>query len=117
MSRFAALLHDHPWAHVDWLVERGNMLLAWRLARMPTPGAVIEATALPPHRRHYLNYEGPVGGGRGTVARWDVGTCRGTFADSRVESICDGVRVRGRIVLDRIDGERWLWRWLDGPGQ
>lgn len=30
-------------------------------------------TPLPPHRRHYLTYQGPISGGRGTVRRIDLG--------------------------------------------
>lgn len=75
MLRFAILLHDHPALHWDFFLEAGEGLRSWRLAESPAAGREIEATPLPEHRIHYLDYEGPVSGGRGTVAR----VARGTY--------------------------------------
>ncbi|MBX3442966.1 MAG: hypothetical protein KF774_11210 [Planctomyces sp.] len=70
---FVVLEHDHPHLHWDLLLDQGLDLRAWRLAEFPVPGAVIAAEPLPPHRRMYLDYEGPVSGGRGAVRRLIAG--------------------------------------------
>ncbi len=66
---FVILRHDHPFLHWDFLIEDGDMLASWRLLEQPEPGRRIPAERLPPHRRHYLTWEGPVSGGRGHVER------------------------------------------------
>ena len=74
MPRYVILTHDYPFPHWDLLLEWGDHCRTWRLPSEPRPGEPIEAEPLPDHRLHYLDYEGPVSGGRGTVARWDAGT-------------------------------------------
>jgi hypothetical protein len=75
MPRYVILTHDHPFPHWDFLLEQqpGGMLRAWRLLSEPAAGACCLAEPLPDHRPLYLDYEGPVSGDRGTVARWDWG--------------------------------------------
>jgi hypothetical protein len=34
---------------------------------------MLEGSPLPDHRTIYLDYEGPISGGRGEVSRWDAG--------------------------------------------
>lgn len=74
MPRFVILEHDHPVRHWDLMLETGSILRTWRLAEPPRPGSVITAEATFDHRLHYLDYEGPVSGDRGTVTRWLAGT-------------------------------------------
>lgn len=79
MARAAVLRHELPDGshHFDWLFEQASgsdpderALIAWRLPAPPTgAGGRFEAVRLPPHRRLYLDFEGPVSGGRGTVTR------------------------------------------------
>jgi len=75
--RFAVLHHvgvGEP--HYDLLIEISPdaPLLAWRCATWPLAhGAPV--TAIPSHRRVYLEYEGAISGGRGEVARVDEGSC------------------------------------------
>jgi hypothetical protein len=73
MPRYAILTHDHPFPHWDLLLEWGESCRTWRLLDAPACGATVRAQELPPHRLAYLDYEGPVSAGRGTVARWDAG--------------------------------------------
>lgn len=81
--------HDHPAGshHFDWLFEpadtpitpatptsadpNARVLITFRLATPPHKalGATLAATRLPPHRRLYLDYEGPISGNRGRVQR------------------------------------------------
>ena len=108
MPRFVILTHDHPYLHWDLMLEAGPALRTWRLASLPAPGETAAATALGDHRRAYLDYEGPISGGRGTVTRWDGGTYEWIEArPERLEVRLDGARLRGRLVLERIDGEKW----------
>jgi hypothetical protein len=83
-NRFVVLLHQPGIAskrgaktHYDWMFESEGQLLTWTTAPMK-PG--IESTQindpivtacepLPPHRLAYLEYEGEVSGGRGSVTR------------------------------------------------
>jgi|ERR1043165_1934250 hypothetical protein len=115
MPRFVILEHDHPHLHWDLMLEAGEVLQTWRLAQPPEePACVIEAEALGDHRQMYLDYEGPVSGNRGTVRRWDVGSYTiepDSSADVRNLSF-EGTRLRGRVFLERLDANRWRFRWL-----
>jgi hypothetical protein len=74
MPRFVVLTHDHPFLHWDLMLEEGDVLRTWRLKKQPDEQGPIRAEALGNHRLAYLDYEGPISGGRGTVERWDAGT-------------------------------------------
>lgn len=74
MPRYVILTHDHPFLHWDFMLEAGGVLRTWRLLDEPAAGRTGRAEALADHRVAYLDYEGPVSGGRGSVARWDHGT-------------------------------------------
>ena len=113
MPRFVILEHDHPVLHWDLMLEAGDVLQTWRLAQAPAPGEAIEATALGDHRLAYLDYEGPVRGNRGSVKRWDGGEFgEETTSSPSTRRLClRGVRVQGSIVLEQVDGAKWLWRW------
>jgi len=91
MPRFAILRHDSPSGlHWDLLLETGEVLRTWALPEMPQRGAAFLCRLLPDHRLLYLDYEGPVSDGRGTVRRWDHG-------QYRIESQRDGELV---VVLE-----------------
>ncbi|HKI33113.1 MAG TPA: hypothetical protein VKA46_14775, partial [Gemmataceae bacterium] len=64
------------------------------------------------HRRTYLDYEGPVSGGRGTVTRWDAGTCTWEEEGEGVAIRLEGARLRGpaRVEADGAGG----WRLVMG---
>lgn len=65
--QFVILRHDHPFEHWDFLIEDGDTLASWRLLQKPEAGCRVDAEPIPPHRRHYLTWEGPVSGDRGSV--------------------------------------------------
>ncbi|MEQ8848335.1 hypothetical protein [Botrimarina sp.] len=130
MLRYALLWHECPpgyrdGPHYDLLVERPgadgeHRLAAWSLLELPQPWAIalgrapagareVAATALADHRAAYLDYEGPVSGGRGTVER---------VAGGRVEWLHEGEaqvrlrlsepsRIAGEAVLSAGVGDRW----------
>lgn len=113
MPRFVILEHDHPFAHLDFMIESGDTLRTWRLLTPPAPGETIAAEALGDHRKAYLEYEGPVSGGRGAVCRWDAGT----FAAERESADelrlrLSGVRINGTVELRRVEGDAWNWQWV-----
>ena len=74
MPHYVILTHDHPFLHWDFMLEQAGVLLTWRLLSEPAVGAEVRAERLADHRLAYLDYEGPVSGGRGSVVRWDYGT-------------------------------------------
>jgi hypothetical protein len=112
MPRFVILEHDHPELHWDLMLESGTALRTWRLTRPPeTPGEAVEALALPDHRLHYLDYEGPVSGGRGAVTRWDAGRFEPEPGEAAVYRLAGG-RVCGRVRLTCVADERWTFEWL-----
>ncbi len=107
MPRFAILHHDWPTPHWDLLLEDGDALLSWRLLAEPKLGTSIPAERTADHRRLYLDYEGPVSGGRGSVTRWDAGTFDWIerSADAMTMTM-QGTKITGRWRLIR-DGDRW----------
>ena len=72
--QFVILEHDHPFLHWDFLIENRDGLACWRLLEFPQTGIPIPASSLPVHRRHYLTWEGPVSGDRGSVQRLYAGS-------------------------------------------
>jgi hypothetical protein len=117
VPRFVILTHDWPHPHWDFLAEAGGVLRAWRLLAEPAAGADIPAERNVDHRPFYLDYEGPLSGGRGSVSRWDAGTCN-WFADEldRAEIELRGARLTGLAVLQRA-GDGWVFRFtVPEPG-
>lgn len=100
MSRFVILTHDFPRLHWDFLVEYGDVLKSWRLPEVPRSGAVLAAEALDDHRLMYLDYEGPVSRGRGTVSRWDHGGYSSlTMRPGVFHLVVHGHKLRGLVEL------------------
>lgn len=105
MPRYVILRHELPPSeprppHWDLMLESGAMLRTWALAELPQAGRTIAAESLPDHRRDYLDYEGPISRGRGTVVQWDAGACEWTVQESdRVTVAVEGRRLRGWICL------------------
>ncbi len=74
--RYVILRHegiDDP--HFDLMFETapGSELETWRVTEWPAHDGTAIAY-LKPHRRAYLDYEGPLSGNRGHVRRIHVGT-------------------------------------------
>ncbi len=109
MPRYVILEHDHPQRHWDFLLEAGTVLRSWRLAEPPNPGKAVPAEPSFDHRLVYLDYEGPISGGRGSVTRWDAGTYSGSLEKTGLEVTVLGSRLHGilRIVTDST-GVWWL---------
>lgn len=97
--------------HWDLMLEAGELLRTWALAGTPSPGATIDATALPDHRPMYLEYEGPVSGDRGTVTRFD----RGEYQTLHESPLTLSIKVKGALLHGRVnlyqagdDRSRWI---------
>ncbi len=79
------LLHTLPdgTSHFDWLIEIPNRsdehrLRAFRTDSDPSlrhSGQLFHGEQLPDHRAHYLSYEGPISGDRGSVLQVACGVC------------------------------------------
>jgi hypothetical protein len=117
MPRFVVLEHDSPRGlHWDLMLETAGVLATWALPRPPEPGLTIEAEALPGHRLAYLDYEGRISGGRGSVARWDQGTYAiQRWAASAIAVVLHGGRIKGLVTLDQISAQPARWRFSAVP--
>ncbi|HEX4149876.1 MAG TPA: DNA polymerase ligase N-terminal domain-containing protein, partial [Pirellulales bacterium] len=108
MPRFVVLEHCLPPGHArdlhwDLMLEAPGGLRTWALSAAPASGAQIAAEQLPPHRIEFLDYQGPVSGGRGSVQRWDQGSFRWLVdVPQRVEIHFQGSRLSGRAVLEQL---------------
>jgi hypothetical protein len=111
MPRYVILTHDHPFLHWDLMLEDGGVLRTWRLLEEPTIGLTVRTEKLADHRIAYLDYEGPVSGGRGVVGRWDHGTY-----DVVTPGQFDRVHLHGKRNLafaelaSGIEGDSWTFR-------
>lgn len=103
MPRFVVLFHQLPSdtervSHWDLMLESSETLKTWALDELPSPGGVLPALALPDHRLAYLDYEGPISGGRGEVSRWDRGSLEWVRQDER----CYIAQLRGDRLQVRV---------------
>jgi hypothetical protein len=115
MPRYVILEHDHPILHWDFMLETGPILRTWRLATAPAPGQVISALFLSDHRLVYLDYEGPLSGGRGKVSRWDSGIFDWlSHQESDVAVHLHGERLQGAATLRQIKGDDWTFVLTEG---
>jgi hypothetical protein len=117
MPRFVLLEHRRDGVHWDLMLEAGGALRTWALqAPIAGPSGRVPARALPDHRLAYLDYEGEISGGRGTVRRVDRGTYRvRDWSPERVRVRLEGDQVKGEVVLERDDsgddGLGWAFGW------
>ena len=117
MARFVILYHEFPAGHArpphwDFMLEERDSLRTWALPRRPGRAGPMLADALADHRLEYLEYEGPVSRGRGTVSQWDSGT----FVKKREEPggltlTLTGKRLRGDVELTPVAGAQRRWRF------
>ncbi len=108
MPRFAILEHDWPGTHLDFLLECDGVLKAWRFPSDTIPSIPTAATSNVDHRSHYLDYEGPVPGDRGSVTRRDGGELE--WLECRPEAMrfrLGGTIWHGEFELIRIDETTW----------
>jgi hypothetical protein len=105
MPRFVILTHDHPVLHWDLMLDNGDALRTWRLSRPPDAVENVVAEPLVDHRRAYLDYEGPVSGGRGDVRRWDAGDF--VLLEENADRLTlrfNGAKLNGVAIIQPPDG-------------
>ena len=115
MPRWVLLKHvvKEGESHLDWMIERpaaaagGGTLRRGRLAAGTDVlgGAGFAAELIGDHRREYLEYEGPVSGGRGEVRRVAGGECELEVRQGWVR-----VEMGGRVLVGREEA-RGGWRF------
>ena len=120
LHRRAVLLRHQCGAasHYDLMIEDPaapageGPLLTWRIAEPSWRWAglrQVELHAIAAHRRDYLTYEGPLGGGRGEVSRVDEGevVARNWSADGGAVDLCL-THFAGSVELRRAESARWI---------
>jgi hypothetical protein len=116
MPRFVILEHDWPALHWDFLLETGPVLRAWRLHAEPGSAHKVPAERSFDHRVHYLDYEGPLSGDRGSVRRWDAGTFDWIVDEpARMEIVLQGEKVVGQCVIACDDHNQWSASFVTAP--
>ncbi len=91
--------------------KRATALKTWALPQEPEPGLEINCEALADHRPLYLDYEGPISGGRGTVMHWDRGTYLvEIWSNDEIVVALAGSRMTGRVELQR-KAKQWRFQW------
>lgn len=102
MPRYVILEHQWNGIHWDLMLENEGVLRTWALDSPITAGVDLPARALADHRLFYLDYEGEVSGGRGSVRRIARGTyTEKVWTESRVEVELAGDQLAGVVELLR----------------
>ncbi len=121
----ALLLHQTPTGrHHDWLIgtpqyHRDPASGLWTARVMPPSRCWRELrrfdlTPLAPHRRVYLNHQGPVTGGRGSVLRVDRGVVViHLWRESRAVLEVRFERFHGLIEVARLGDQAWRARVVE----
>jgi hypothetical protein len=107
MPRFALLEHHWDGVHWDLLLDVGEALRAWAIDAPVEAGRELPARELADHRRIYLEYEGPISGGRGWVRRIDGGVYEPRVSEpGRVVVALSGAQLVGLAELRKVrEGE------------
>lgn len=104
--RFVVLQHtDGDGVHFDLMIDQGQALATWKFNRPPESADEhpLAGSRIGDHRRVYLNYEGPISGNRGSVARYDEGDVELRGARDDVwRAAFRGRRLAGDFVLERV---------------
>lgn len=112
--RFVVLAHDVPGEgrHFDLMIEFGESLATWKGVDAPeaAQASPVSLRRIQDHRLHYLAYEGPISGNRGSVARHDEGACRVIGRSDECWNLeFKGRHLYGRFELRRIGTESQSW--------
>lgn len=107
---FVLLHHITGDSHYDLMVDNGKSLDTWCIDEDDFPlllsGKTVTARLLEPHRRDYLDYEGPVSQGRGRVERYDRGKYTLLLSKKNLLSlVLRGERLTGNIEIRKRSGD------------
>lgn len=120
--RTAILQHTTPTGvHHDWLIEDPTLpdpkapdARLWTARVTPPPAdwpklKRLDLTVIPPHRRAYLTYQGPVSNNRGHVKRITSGTCEvSLWSESRIVLTIKTKATTLDLQLQRQSAAHWL---------
>ena len=109
MLRHETPLGSARGTHLDLMLEQGAALRTWALTELPAEDKIVVAERLPDHRPLYLDYEGEVSGGRGTVSRIDHGEYH-VVEDSAQWLVIKiaGFKLRGTLTIEQDEAaHRW----------
>lgn len=123
-GRFALLRHEMPAtadrpSHWDFLLETPGKLATWEFPvaltrdRTQDSGSSGGARRLADHRLAYLEYEGPISGGRGHVTRVAAGRyslVHESSGGAELVLALVGDSLVGELRLSRCDAH-WDWSW------
>ncbi|MCC7291261.1 MAG: hypothetical protein IT449_04260 [Phycisphaerales bacterium] len=97
--------------HWDLMLEHEGVLLTWQLPSPDLSMLPLQTRRIADHRLAYLEYEGPLSGGRGSVTRVEAG--RVTIRDLHA-TLCafhlSGGRSEGAFRLELADVPDGHWR-------
>jgi DNA polymerase Ligase (LigD) len=103
MPRFVLLEHLWNGVHWDFMLENGESLRTWAIDAPVVGGQELAARSLPDHRSIYLDYEGDVSGGRGTVRRIDEGSYDALVWSARLVRVrLQGAQLVGEVELRQV---------------
>ncbi len=103
-ARFVVLRHECPAgykraSHWDLMLEHDGVLVTWALECLLQRDIPLKAERLADHRLAYLEFEGEFGGNRGTVTRWDCGSCQWeSYDDRELVARLSGEKLVGRLT-------------------
>jgi hypothetical protein len=108
--RYAVLHHCHvDEPHYDLMFETltGSVLATWRSAAWPIE-AIAPLRRLRDHRRLYLDYEGDLSDGRGTVSRIAEGNCEVEIGENAAWTIrlLTGAPAQ-KLIFRQCGGDQW----------
>ena len=122
--QFVVLQHEASGAvHWDLMLDMGGLLATWRFSENPCSSGSADVkfplriTRIKDHRRIYLDYEGPISGGRGRVTRVDGGQYTLLKESTGRWTVrLAGALLSGTYQLTEVAGADAVWEWcpLDG---
>ncbi len=116
---------DSSGCHYDWMIAdpRSPQGLLWT-ARSSIASTNwhdanrFDLEPIPPHRREYLDYQGPISKGRGSVVRVDSGSAVAWVWNDQSMIIQLAMKhCIGTVQLQRVDVRLWRARMINGRHQ
>ncbi|NBO91829.1 MAG: hypothetical protein EBV06_05895 [Planctomycetia bacterium] len=118
MTRFVLLKHNHPFLHWDLMLEVEESLWTWRLDRPPRYHDTQFAERIADHRKIYLDYEGPISGGRGEVRREVSGTLEWLLQEeTKLMGYLKSNHLEGVVTMERLSDNNMQWSIYLIPGR
>jgi hypothetical protein len=104
--RFVIHHHLAEKEHYDFMIEtkENEMLTTWRIALsdldLLQKGAEVKAQRIQNHKKFFLDYEGPLSSGKGSIIIFDSGFCKINLkAGNRFECEISGEIFKGIIRI------------------